>query len=119
MTATGCGSSIEVKGTLTLDAGGNDIHWLALRDPVDGDPCEGDMGYSDIGEGSAVVVRNGRGDKVGLGHLSEGAAKSGACVFRFTVSDVPDSGIMSVEVAHRGEVSFKPSEAKSLALTLG
>lgn len=116
----GCGSDpLDVKGSLTLNGSGNEIHWLALDD-TDGQPCEGDLGYSDVTAGADVVVRNSKGDEVGLGELGTGKAHDGACVFRFTVRDVKGSGnIFSVEIGHRGEVSFKRPEAGSVALTLG
>lgn len=119
LAASACGNSMDVKGTLTLSGGPRDLHTLT-EDPASGDPCEGDSGYSDIAEGTAVVVRNSKGDKIGLSSLKAGKIKDGACVFPFEVSDAKGSGkIFSVEVAHRGEVSFKKSEATSLELSLG
>lgn len=116
----GCGSKpLEVKGMLTLSGGDQDIHWLML-DSGDGEPCAGDSGYSDVTKGANVVIRNAKGDRVGLGELTEGKGAGESCVFRFTVHDVDDSGkLFSVEVGHRGEATFKRSEAESVALTLG
>lgn len=116
----GCGSDpLEVKGTLTLSGGSDEIHWLAL-DADDGQPCVGDSGYSDVVPGVDVVVRNAKGEQVGIGDLGEGKALDEACVFRFAVSDIDDSGrIFSVEIGNRGDVSFKRSEAASVDLTLG
>lgn len=116
----GCGSSpLEVKGTLTLSGGTDDIHWLAL-DSADGQPCTGDSGYSDVAPGANVVVRNANGEQVGIGELGDGKGSGEACVFRFAVSGVDDSGkIFSVEVGNRGDVSFKRSEAARVDLTLG
>lgn len=116
----GCGSKpLEVKGTLALSGGSQDIHWLML-DSADGQPCEGDSGYSDVTQGADVIVRNAKGERVGLGHLGAGKGSGEACVFSFVVHDVDDSGkLFSVEVGHRGDVSFKRSEARSVGLTLG
>ncbi len=82
--------------------------------------CSGDGGYDDIDEGTQVVIRDGNETKVAIGALGAGFPSRGTCVFDFSVPDVPKGGgIYSVEVGHRGEVSFKETEANTLALTLG
>lgn len=86
-----------------------------------GGDCVGTGGYDDIRGGAQVVVRGPSGDKIALGHLDAGEPRSSVeCVFPFTVEDIPIiNGIYSVEVSHRGEVSFTQDDAQSLDLTLG
>lgn len=118
---TGCGSQpLQVRGTLTLEGGVQEIHWLnPAAEAADDAPCEGDSGYSDISQGTDVVVRDSNNKRVGLGRLGVGHGAGDTCVFTFHVNvDNPDD-LLSVEVAHRGDVSFKRAEATSVALTLG
>ena len=66
------------------------------------------------------MVRDGKGVKVGLGHLGTGKADGPVtCVFPFKVEDVPTGGgIYSVEVTHRGEISFRAADAQNVAISL-
>ena len=104
-------TSLTVKGHLTL------IDSAITR--YEG-ACSGSGGFGDIAGGAEVVVRDGKGVKVGLGHLGTGKADGPVtCVFPFTVMDVPTGGgIYSVEVTHRGEISFKAADAETVALSL-
>lgn len=115
----GCGGSggFEVSGTvdlITFDS--SDV--LSLDEG-----CAGSGGYDDLIEGADVVVRDSNGKKVGVGELGPGETpdEGGGCTWPFKITDVSSGGgdIYSVEVANRGEVSFKKKDADSLALSIG
>jgi hypothetical protein len=95
-------------------------------------PCASDDGYSDIDEGTQVVVSNANGKKVALGTLEAGQLADGpdgdkffesVCQYPFTVDDVPPgSSIYSVHIGNqaRGDLSYKKSELEDgIALKLG
>jgi hypothetical protein len=80
--------------------------------------CVGDGGYSDIGPGAQITVRNGSGDILGVGSLGSGTPTSGApkarCTYRATVDAVPaGEGFYSVEIASRGEITQPEAELKA------
>lgn len=128
---TSCGSesdsasdSLTVRGHLTLEA--TDIAWSAGGEGV-GNGCQGSGGYDDIAEGATVVVRDAKGDRVAVGQLGPGEGvdanlgiEAAYCRFAFKVPDVDsDSKILSVEVTHRGEITFKRADAGAVEVTLG
>lgn len=86
-------------------------------------PCKGDGGYSDIREGATVTVRDEAGVTIGTGRLSEGALGSNVCVFEFTPIRLPPAEFYSVEVSHRGAITYSQAEMVAsgwvVALTLG
>lgn len=107
-----CGSKFDVKGTLVLsDANASTSGCVGIDQP----------GYEDIVEGADIVIRDADGKKVAVGELGPGRSKpQDACTFSIDVPDVPGgSDIYSIEVSHRGEVSFKKDEAQTISLTLG
>lgn len=88
----------------------------------EGDTCAGAGGYSDLTEGADIVIRDSDGKKIAIGELGAGSIpdEGAGCDFKFKVDDVPDAGgIYSIEVSHRGEVSFKKADADGLVLTVG
>lgn len=120
LVVTGCGSDpLTVRGHLTLTD--SDINWLVGTEVGDGNACEGMGGYDDIAQGAEVVVRDSQGDRVGVGHLGAGkGAGESSCRFAFSVSDVDsDSKLLSVEITHRGEITFKRAEAGAVDVSLG
>lgn len=116
----GCGSDpVTVRGHLTLED--SSIDWLSGGVDGDGQPCQGMGGYDDIAEGATVVVRDSKGARVGLGALGagEGVGDTG-CRFAFKVPEVDsDSKILSVEITHRGEITFKRADAGAVEVSLG
>lgn len=107
--------TFDVEGTMTLTTSRGVI--------AAGGGCAGSNGYEDMQAGANVVIFDSTGEKVGIGELEPGRSGSEPtvqCIFDFTVNDIPIKGdIYSVEVANRGEITFKRSEAKAVALTLG
>lgn len=103
-------------GALVLAAcgGGSSSHTIKGR-LVIVDDCAS-SGYSDVDEGTQVVVKDGDDKILATGEL--GISKpvpeledlGDPCGFNFTVDDVPDAAFYSIEVGHRGELTF--SKAK-------
>lgn len=84
--------------------------------------CSGYEGYDDMVAGAQVVIRDATGETVAVSALDEGEPQGRtSCIFPFTVEDVPaGESIYSVEVSHRGEITFKEDEAEvGLTLSLG
>lgn len=85
--------------------------------------CSGAGGYSDISEGTDVVVKDATGRLLAAGELAAGVPEEESgriCSFKFEVPDVPrGEGPYTVEVSHRGDVAFKESRASSIVVTLG
>ena len=94
-----------------------------------GEECWGEHGFDDIVKGAQVVIKSPSGESIGLGELGTGRLTSNAnsfrvnarCRFDFHIFDVPDKGdgVYSVEVSHRGGVSFQKVDASHLRLTIG
>ncbi len=83
--------------------------------------CSGKGGYSDLEEGAAVNISDASGAQVAKGRLDTGENKQYACVFSFSVEDVPrDQKFYKVEVTRRGAVSYTEKEAKEgVTLSIG
>jgi len=83
--------------------------------------CYTTGGYNDIRAGTDVIVRDETGKTVALGQLGSGTSSMGSCEFPFQVRQVPaGSKFYTVEVSHRGEITFKADEARHpVSLTLG
>jgi hypothetical protein len=89
-----------------------------------GTTCSGTGGYSDIGDGTDVTVKDGAGKVIGTGRLStnvEGSQDTG-CAYDFTVA-VPDADFYVVAVSHRGELTYSRDEMQQhdwkVGFTLG
>ena len=68
--------------------------------------CHGVRGYSDIGSGTQVMVKNGKGEIIASTSLGEGHGDDVNCrfAFSFPVTDGQDRYVVSV--GHRGEFSY-------------
>ncbi|WP_248582557.1 hypothetical protein [Nocardioides sp. InS609-2] len=113
-----------VRGTMRLiDHSGINYEFRGKRDEL----CWGEDGYSDVSGRASVVIRNSGGERIGLGSLGPGRVSDNVketllwtCDFAIAVDDVPiDGEIYTVEVASRGEVTFKLEDAESLEVSLG
>ncbi len=86
--------------------------------------CYGAGGYSDIGSGVQVVVRDGNNNVMGVGKLvaDETSASGQGCSFEFEV-EVQESEFYQIEIGHRGEMvySFEELEERDwiIGLSLG
>ena len=88
--------------------------YLSLQDSAVymGKACQGAGGYTDLEEGTPVVVRDGDGQVIGTGRFGagKGAGARSACVFAFTVKHVPDADTYSFQMSHRGGVVYTHEE---------
>ena len=111
-----------------------------MGNPI-GTPCSARGGYEDIGEGGTVRVRNAQDKVIGVGALRAGHYVDGgfvdkldssgrlrnqhvlSCVFPFSVKVPTTSSVYTVEVAHRGSLTYTKKKLVqshwNVALTLG
>jgi hypothetical protein len=118
----GTATDTSSKEAKTFDADGDLTLISADNELTGGGGCIGGGGYDDISSGTQVVIRDSSGTTVAVDHLLPGTKSDSyvTCVFDFTVHDVPSGhGPYSVEVSHRGEISFNEADAGNLHLTLG
>jgi hypothetical protein len=108
-----------IRGTFTLVDSSPSYYYPAI-DTL-GTLCYGDGGYSDIQPGTAVTVRNGKGELLTQTTLGAGVGSVYRCTmpFSFDVTEGEDSYVVSV--SHRGEFtySFTDLSARGPSLTLG
>jgi hypothetical protein len=109
------------RGTLTMPNTTGAIDWEMYGET--GETCWGGIDYVDIAEGAEVIIRNGKGDSVGLGTLEAGtltkSARGRTCAWEFTVEDIPDEGeLFTIEIGRRGEVTFKRDDADNIQVSL-
>lgn len=110
------GKTFEISGNVTLTDSGNEN--------FGGGQCAGGGGYDDMREGAQVVVTDSVGKTLAVGALGRGTHSGQyaqvVCVFPFVIADVPSGvGPYSVEIGHRGKISFTEIDASDLELTLG
>ncbi|OLL76879.1 hypothetical protein Ae168Ps1_5299c [Pseudonocardia sp. Ae168_Ps1] len=110
--------STDVTGRMTVVTG---TSALSASSYGSGGSCVTYGGYDDITEGTAVTVRDSSGAIVGVGNLEAGQSDSYGCTFPFTVTDVPNSAFYTVEISHRGEVTFTADDVETgeVQLSLG
>lgn len=94
-----------------------------------GEPCSGNEGYDDIQAGAQVRIRNGNNKTLGVGSLGTGrnvptgVAGFMYCKFPFSVKVSDGEDFYSIEVSHRGEITYPKKKLEKLhwrvALSLG
>lgn len=87
----------------------------------DGATCAGTGGYSDIGPGTQVIVKNGKGDVLATATLGEGHGDGVACTFSFSFPVTEGQDRYVVSVGHRGEFSytFTQLQGQGVGIRLG
>lgn len=81
--------------------------------------CEGAEGYSDIGSGTSVTIKNGSGDVLGAASLGKGKSSSNGyqaayCDWTVEIPDVPAGEDFYVaEVASRGEITLSEKDLEA------
>lgn len=79
-------------------------------------------GYNDIRQGASVVLRDDTGRVVATGSLLAGLPdkQNSTCAYGFLIPDVPLAPFYSLEITHRGEVTFTQDELRDTpTVTLG
>ncbi len=108
--AVACGGgSHTLHGTLTLTSSSGISR--------SGGNCSGTGGYDDLTAGAAVTVKNESGTVIATGSLERGASDATyptvVCHFSFTISNLPDAKFYSVEVTHRGALTYSQDQLNS------
>lgn len=121
----GCGAAaptpapLSLTGTVTLIRGNG----VSSNFTGSGTHCQGAVGYDDFRDAMSVVVKDQAGTIVATGVTGTAATAPGGCVMAFTIPAVPDVPFYSVEIGHRGAVTYSKADlvAKGwkLDLTLG
>lgn len=114
----GCGSQ-TLHGTVHLTSSSGVTHAAGS--------CSGSGGYDDLTAGAPVTVKNESGSIIATGTLDEGVSDPAyptvACDFAFTISNLPDAKFYSVEVSHRGALTYSKDELNAkgwkIAATIG
>ncbi len=72
----------------------------------DGTNCHGTHGYSDIGSGTQVILKNGKGEILASTSLGDGHGNDVTCTFSFKLPITEGQDRYVVSVGHRGEFSY-------------
>jgi len=84
--------------------------------------CDLSPGYADLHEGTPVVVTDSDGQVLASSSLDAGEGDY-SCEFPFTVEGLPERDVYTIEVSHRGQLSYQKSELETmdwdLSLDLG
>jgi hypothetical protein len=79
----------------------------------DGTSCEGTDGYSDVGSGTQVIVRNGKNEILTTTTLGQGKGDRSTCTFAFTFPVTEGQERYVVSVGHRGDFSYSFVQLRS------
>jgi hypothetical protein len=116
------GEERTITGSITLSSfGETDIsEWSFLYPAFGPGDCIGKGGYDDITVGAGVVIVDGTGTTIAVGHLGEGIYDKNAtsCTFDFTVEDVPSAKFYSIRIGRRGGPTFSLEELEELDWTM-
>jgi hypothetical protein len=101
--------------------GGQELDWLTRITTSTGGvelggACSTEGAYSDIKVGTDVSVRDDTDKVVGAGSLAAGTLgfmAAAVCFFAFTVEGVPDAKFYTVEVGHRGKLTFSAADLEA------
>lgn len=106
----------DITGTFTLTS--TDVANLPGQNN-----CYGTAGYADVVVGMPVVVKDQAGTIIATGTTGFQSGEVGQCVLSISVPKVPDVPFYSVEVGHRGAITYSNADfaAKGwrVDLTLG
>src|SRR5689334_20725720 len=72
----------------------------------DGTKCHGVHGYSDVGSGTQVMVKNGKGEILATTALGEGRGDDVKCTFSFSFPITEGQDRYVVSVGHRGDFIY-------------
>lgn len=108
--------------TITGDLSLTDSSAFANLSP--GDSCQGSGGYSDIAQGTEVIVEDESGKTLATSQFGDGTYDGSVCVFDFTFSGVPKAAFYRVhQSGNRGVLQYSYNDMVtnhwSVHLTLG
>lgn len=117
--ATPTPSTHDIMGTLTLHNDGP-VYQSATT-------CAGDGGFDDIDSRTLqAVAKDDKGVIVGTAGMTStrpGDAQNDECYMSFTLKALPDAPFYSIEVGHRGAVTYSKTDLESrgwaIDLTIG
>jgi hypothetical protein len=104
----------DIEGIFTLQDSDPSEYFPSIISSGGG--CEGSGGYSDIGPGTTVTVKNGSGTILAQTTLGQGVGGYTLCTFSFSVRLTEGEDTYSVEVSHRGAVNYTFSQLDTLGI---
>ena len=109
------GGTAQVDADATFTAFGTHTLYATPTSFIsEGAGCEGKNGYNDIQEGVPVTLYDQGGDIVGGSALESGVYNgAGACLFTFTIHDVPFRAFYEYEVGDRGRLPASLDEVRA------
>lgn len=105
-----------ITGSFTLNDESPNAYSPSIE--VSGSSCIGGGGYSDIGPGTQVTVKNGKGDVLTTTELGPGEGGRFMCTFPFTFEVTEGEDRYIVSVGRRGELSFSFGDLKANGVSL-
>jgi hypothetical protein len=74
-------------------------------------------------QGAGVTLKDGDGKVLATSFLGSGSGTQNSCTFTFNLLNIPEVPFYTVEVSHRGQLSYSLSDLKAqgwiLSLSLG
>lgn len=105
LVSTACGSS-TLHGSVTLHTGDGLTR--------SGTSCRGSGGYSDLTAGAPVTIKNESGAIIATGSLDAGVSDPSyptvVCRFSYTIANVPGAKFYTIEVSHRGGLTYSQDQ---------
>lgn len=112
---TAIAATHTITGDLTLISGGRGEEIEHLGRFGVGGPCGGKGGYADLREGAAIVVADERGTIIATAGLGQGVYTANYdCLFPFALIGVPDAAFYTIEVSHRGGLTYARAELEAI-----
>jgi hypothetical protein len=105
----------DVVGTFEVD--NTDTTLSAIT--VVGGTCKGTSGYSDLGPGTPVTLKDGDGKLLGTTTLGTGSGTAVRCTFSFNFTNIPEVSFYTLEVGRRGGISYGLSDMKAQSWSMG
>ena len=114
-------SNPTLVGTVTLrdysgiETTGGYLYGVLHGGSYKDEPCTGKGGYDDIRLGASVVVKDGKDVTLATGRLGPGKmTEERGCEFNLEVLNVPKADFYSIEVSHRGALTYARQELAAI-----
>lgn len=104
----------RIEGTFTISS--SSYYYSNIYSS--GGACTGTGGYSDIGAGTQLVVKDDEGATVAKASFGRGVGSSFRCTFSFSFDLLEGSSEYVVKVSRRGELSYSFTQLKEDGLEL-